>query len=64
LDTENFSRSGLYFRTSSDQYYPGMHLDLAFPFRAGDPLVGTILARVVRLERREEAQRGVAVKFM
>jgi hypothetical protein len=64
LATENISRGGLYFLTPSNQYSSGMHLDLAFPFRIGNPLVGTILATVVRLEPRESNSWGVAVKFI
>lgn len=62
--TVNFSRDGLYFTTSSQHYYVGMHVDLVFPYREGDPVVRTSVGCVVRLDRRAGDRWGVAIKFL
>jgi hypothetical protein len=62
--TVNFSRGGLYFTTSLQHYYIGMQVQLAFPYREGEPVFRTTAAEVVRLERRAGAKWGVAVRLL
>jgi len=62
--TQNFSRNGLYFVTRMQHYYIDMHLEVVFPYRTGEPFVGSKVARIVRLERRADNHWGVAVEFL
>jgi hypothetical protein len=64
LATVNFSRRNLYFRTRAQHYYLGMHVEIVFPYRAGDPFVTTIFGEVARLERLQGTTWGVAIKFL
>jgi hypothetical protein len=62
--TVNFSRGGIYFTTCLQHYDLGMHVELAFPYREGEPVFRTTIAEVTRLERRAGGKWGVAVRLL
>jgi hypothetical protein len=60
----DFTRDGLYFTTSMPHYFVGMRLIATFPFGEKVSAHRKFLATVVRLEHRENDNRGVAVRFL
>ncbi len=64
LTTTNYSRGGLFFVTRQPHYYAGMHVEIVFPYRVGDPMERTIPSEVVRVERNQGDAWGVAIKFL
>jgi hypothetical protein len=60
----DFTRDGLYFKTSMPHYFVGMRLIVTFPFGEKVSAHRKFLATVVRLERLENQSRGIAVRFL
>jgi hypothetical protein len=60
--TTNISRDGIYFTTQRDNYGVGMHLLVSCPHT--DANVEGELARVIRVEIRDEKLWGVAAVFV
>jgi len=60
----DFTRDGLYFTTSMPHYFVGMRLIVTFPFGDNVSAHRKFLASVVRLEHRDDASRGIAVRFL
>jgi|SRR4029077_14952787 hypothetical protein len=63
-NTENVSKSGLYFKTSSGHYYEGMNVSVVRNFHAGDPQHREETAKVVRVERLSDGRWGVAIRIL
>ena len=63
-EVSDFTRDGLYFSTCMPHYFMGMRLIVTFPF--GDQVSAhkRFLATIVRMEDREDGNRGVAVRFL
>ena len=63
--TTNVSREGFYFLTQRDHYQEGMRLLVTLPYHCppdrGDR---EYLAQVVRIELRDDGQRGVAIQLL
>ena len=58
----NASKSGIYFISRLQSYYPGMRVFVTFPYSSPhDPINSEYLAEVVRVERLENGKCGVAV---
>jgi hypothetical protein len=60
----DFTRDGLYFKTSMPHYFVGMRLIVTFPFGEKVSAHRKFLATVVRLEHPEKDGRGIAVRFL
>ena len=60
----DFTRDGLYFKTSMPHYFVGMRLIVTFPFGEKVSAHRKFLATVVRLEHLENDGRGIAVRFL
>jgi hypothetical protein len=60
----DFSRQGLYFVTCMPHYSDGMRLILTFPFSAKTCAHKKFLGTIVRIEERNDGNRGVAVQFL
>ena len=60
----DFTRDGLYFKTSMPHYFVGMRLIVTFPFGEKISAHRKYLASVVRLEQLENDARGIAVRFL
>jgi hypothetical protein len=60
----DFTRDGLYFKTSMPHYFVGMRLMVTFPFGEKVSAHRKFLATVVRLEHLENDSRGIAVRFL
>lgn len=60
----DFTRDGLYFKTSMPHYFVGMRLIVTFPFGEKVSAHRKFLASVVRLEHLENDSRGIAVRFL
>jgi hypothetical protein len=60
----DFTRDGLYFKTSMPHYFVGMRLIVTFPFGEKVSAHRKFLATVVRLEHLESDSRGIAVRFL
>ncbi|HXA78998.1 MAG TPA: PilZ domain-containing protein [Candidatus Acidoferrales bacterium] len=60
----DFTRDGLYFKTSMPHYFLGMRLIVTFPFGEKVSAHRKFLASVVRLEHLEHDSRGIAVRFL
>ena len=60
----DFTRDGLFFRTSLPLYYVGMRLIVTFPY--GDKVSAhrRMLTTIVRLDRFDDGTRGVAVRVL
>ena len=60
----DFTRDGLFFRTSMPHYFMGMRLLVTFPF--GDKISAhkKFLGKIVRMEHRDNGSHGIAVKFL
>ena len=62
--TMNVSRSGLYFVSSQHHYHVGMHVHLIMGYRDGDPILKEWVGEVLRIERRDDGQSGIAVRIL
>jgi hypothetical protein len=63
--TKNVSREGIYFVSHISSYYEGMRLFLAVPYHnPRNPQDHEYLAQVVRLEKLEDGQWGVALQIL
>jgi hypothetical protein len=60
----DFTRDGLYFKTSMPHYFVGMRLIVTFPFGEKVSAHRKFLASVVRLEQLEKDCRGIAVRLL
>ena len=60
----DFTRDGLYFVTCMPHYFVGMRLIVTFPFGDNISAHRKFLATVVRLEHRDDQQRGIALRFL
>jgi hypothetical protein len=60
----DFTRDGLYFKTSMPHYFVGMRLIVTFPFGEKVSAHRKFLASVVRLEHLKNDSRGIAVRFL
>ncbi len=60
----DFTRDGLYFRTSMPHYFVGMRLIVTFPYGEKISAHRKFLATVVRLEHLDSDTRGIAVRFL
>ena len=63
VTTLNVSRYGLYFETRAEHYYLGMHLSVIFPYAAQDPVSTPVLGVVVRVDKLNAGNLGVAVRL-
>jgi hypothetical protein len=62
--TLNMSRTGLYFATSKDHYFPGMNVIVTLNSRSANPMPQQYIADVIRLERLEDSKWGVAIRIL
>jgi hypothetical protein len=62
--TLNVSRTGLYFATSVDHYFPGMNVIVTLNFHSDSPMQQEYIGDVVRLERLEDCKWGVAIRIL
>jgi hypothetical protein len=62
--TLNVSRTGLYFATTTDHYYPGMNVIVTFDSRSANPMPQQYIGDVIRLERLEDSKWGVAIRIL
>jgi hypothetical protein len=62
--TLDVSRTGLYFATTAEHYYPGMNVIVTLNFRWDDPVQREYIGDVVRLERLEDGRWGVAIRIL
>jgi hypothetical protein len=63
-EVSDFTRDGLYFSTCMPHYFMGMRLIVTFPFGDQASAHKRFLATIVRMEDREDGNRGVAVRFL
>ena len=61
--TFNVSRAGVYLKTSATHYCLGMTLGLTRDFVTDDPSREEIMGAVVRVDKLEDGNFGVAVDF-
>jgi hypothetical protein len=59
--TFNVSRDGLYFVTSAAHYAPGVNVYITCDYQPGSPLNHAISGVVVRVEKRDDENWGIAV---
>jgi hypothetical protein len=62
--TQNVSRSGLYFFTSTEHYFLGMNVVLTLNFGPEDPRHREQIGDVVRMERLGPGRWGIAVRIL
>jgi len=62
--TLNMARNGLYVICPENPFHIGMHVHLILGYRTGDPVQHEWLAEVLRIEKREEAQWGIAMRIL
>jgi hypothetical protein len=63
--TKNVAREGIYFVSSIKAYYEGMRLHITVPHHnPRDPKDREYIGQVVRVEKLQEGQSGVAVQFL
>jgi hypothetical protein len=62
--TLNVSRTGLYFATSTEHYFPGMNVIVTLDFCLDEPMGREYIGDVVRLERLEDGKWGVAIRIL
>lgn len=60
----DFTRDGLYFHTGMPHYFVGMRLIVTFPYGEKVSAHRRMLATVVRIDRFEGGNRGVAVRVL
>ena len=61
--TANVSRSGLYFITSSNHYFPGMTIYVTRNYHPDDPMNKEEIAEVIRIDHLKDGRTGVAVRI-
>jgi hypothetical protein len=62
--TLNVSRTGLYFATSRNHYYPGMNVIVTFDSCSANSMPQEYIGDVIRLERLEDSKWGVAIRIL
>ena len=62
--TQNVSQKGFYFESSLGHYFAGMYVYVTRNFHANDPMSREEAAHVVRVERRNAKNWGVAVRIL
>jgi len=62
--TLNVSRTGLYFATTTDHYFPGMNVFVTLNFRSDDLRQREYVGDVVRLDRLDAGKWGVAIRIL
>jgi hypothetical protein len=62
--TLHVSRSGLYFATPAEHYFPGMNVIVTLNFCSDDPIQREYIGDVVRLERLKDGKWGVAIRIL
>jgi len=60
----DFTRDGLFFRTRMPHYFLGMRLIVTFPYGEKVSVHRQMLATVVRMDRLEDGDRGIAVRVL
>jgi hypothetical protein len=63
-EVSDFTRDGLYFSTCMPHYFMGMRLIVTFPFGDQASAHKRFLGTIVRMEDREDGNRGIAVRFL
>jgi hypothetical protein len=63
-ETLNMARNGMYVICTENPFHIGMHVHLILGYRAGDPVQKEWLAEVLRIEKREEARWGIALRIL
>jgi hypothetical protein len=63
-EVSDFTRDGLYFSSCMPHYFMGMRLIVTFPFGEQASAHKRFLATIVRMEDREDGNRGIAVRFL
>jgi hypothetical protein len=63
-ETLNMSRNGIYAVFPKNPFHIGMHVHVILGYRTGDPVQHEWLTEVLRIERREEGQWGIAMKIL
>jgi hypothetical protein len=63
-EVSDFTRDGLYFSTCMPHYFMGMRLIVTFPFGDQASAHKRFLATIVRMEDRNDGNRGIAVRFL
>jgi hypothetical protein len=63
-ETLNMSRNGIYAVFPQNPFHIGMHVHVILGYRTGDPVQHEWLTEVLRIERREEGQWGIAMKIL
>ena len=61
--TVNVSRHGIYFKTSVAHYFAGMDIGVTRNFVPDDPLSREEVGEVVRVERLQNGEYGVAIRI-
>jgi hypothetical protein len=60
----NFSRTGLYFETSLEQYHAGMYVSVVRNFQREDPVHREETAKIMRVEKLDHGGWGVAIRIL
>jgi hypothetical protein len=63
-ETLNMSRNGIYAVFPKNPFHIGMHVHVILGYRTGDPVQHEWLAEVLRIEKREEGNWGIAMKIL
>ena len=61
--TFNVSRNGLYFATQAGYYTPGMSVYVTSDFQPDSPLNHTVAGAVIRIDKLDADQWGVAIQI-
>ena len=62
--TLNASQNGLYFPTQADHYVLGMSVYVTTDFQPDSPLNSTYVGIVVRIDKLESDERGIAIHVL
>jgi len=62
--TQNVSRCGLYFLTSSTHYLPGMTVRVIRNFDPDDQISTEEMGKIVRVDSYEGGRKGVAIQVL
>ena len=63
-ETLNMARNGLYVLCPQNPFHIGMHVHLILGYRAGDPVQHEWVGEILRIERREDAKWGIALRIL
>ena len=63
-EVSDFTRDGLYFATCMPHYFMGMRVIVTFPFGEQASAHKRFLATIVRMDDRDDGNRGIAVRFL